>query len=535
MNQYKRHMIVFVVFALFGVCCLADAQSFSGNEVARGYVFNDLNRDGVMDSGEEGIANVCVSNGEMVVATDTEGYYEIPVENDTIVFVIKPRDWMTPVNRDNLPQFYYIHKPEGSPEQKYPGVEPTGPLPDQINFPLYKSPESDQFSVIFFADPQPHTMQEVDYVARDVVEELVGTDAIFGVTLGDIVGDKLDLFEPLNAVIGQVGIPWYNVIGNHDLNFDPPDNNNTTETFQRVYGPAEYAFQHGRVHFITFNSTYWLGDKYIGKITTRQLNFIKNYLEHVPKEDLIVLMMHIPLVHDDDQVPGHALENPEDLYPLLADFPHTFSISGHWHNQANYFIDKEQGWLQDKPHHHLVQVTVGGSWWSGHMDEFGVPHATMDDGRPNGYNIISFDGNQYSVRFKGARKPAEFQMNIYAPAEFSGEHPGDVDVIVNVFSGSSKSVVKMRIKDSSEWIPMERFIDKDLNYERLLTLNDTIPEHLGKNIPNFYDHSEWKSLYSLWQAKLPGGLDKGTYTIEVEATDMFNQIDRGYRVIRITD
>ena len=535
MRQYIRYMVPIYMLFLLGYCCVVEAQDDSDFDIARGYVFHDQNKNGIKDPGEDGIANVCVSNGEMVVVTDSDGYYELPVDNDTIIFVIKPRDWMTPVNQDQLPQFYYIHKPDGSPEQKYSGVAPTGPLPDQVNFPLYSRQEPEQFSVIFFADPQPHTMLEVDYVARDVVEELIGTDASFGVTLGDIVGDNLDLFEPLNAVIGQIGIPWYNVIGNHDLNFDPPDNNNTTETFQRVYGPPEYAFQYGKVHFITFNSTYWLGEKYIGKITDRQVEFIRNYLKHVSSEDLVVLMMHIPLVHDDDQVPGHAIENPEVLYPLLAEFPHTFSISGHWHNQAHYFIDREQGWLQDKPHHHLVQVTVGGSWWSGHVDEFDIPHATMDDGRPNGYNIISFDGNQYRIRYKGARKPAEHQMNIYTPAEVSRAYAGDVEVIANIFSGSQKSVIKMRIKDKGDWIPMERFIDKDPNYARLLTLNDTIPEHMGKNIPNFYDHGEWKSLYSLWKAKMPGALEKGTYIIEVESIDMFDQVDRGYRLIRITD
>ena len=60
-------------------------------------------------------------------------------------------------------------------------------------------------------------LDELRHLARDVVEELIGTDAKFGVTLGDIMFDDLSLFEANNALIALIGIPWYNVIGNHDI------------------------------------------------------------------------------------------------------------------------------------------------------------------------------------------------------------------------------------------------------------------------------------------------------------------------------
>ena len=36
---------------------------------------------------------------------------------------------------------------------------------------------------VFFGDPQPTSQTQIDYIANDVVAELVGTDAKFGVTL----------------------------------------------------------------------------------------------------------------------------------------------------------------------------------------------------------------------------------------------------------------------------------------------------------------------------------------------------------------
>src|SRR5690606_8316469 len=97
---------------------------------------------------------------------------------------------------------------------------PTGPLPASIDFPLYPQEEPGQFRAILFGDPQPRNQQEIDFMAHDVLPELIGTDAAFGVTLGDIAFNNLEVFEPQARAIAVLGIPWYNVIGNHDVNYD---------------------------------------------------------------------------------------------------------------------------------------------------------------------------------------------------------------------------------------------------------------------------------------------------------------------------
>jgi hypothetical protein len=101
----------------------------SNEQSAKGFVFNDKNENSIKDDGEEGVAGVAVSNGTDVVITNKEGFYSLPVSNDAAIFVIKPKDWMTPVDENNLPQFYYLHKPQGYPDTyKFKGVEPTGEI-----------------------------------------------------------------------------------------------------------------------------------------------------------------------------------------------------------------------------------------------------------------------------------------------------------------------------------------------------------------------------------------------------------------------
>ncbi len=290
---------------------------------AVGVVFHDANRNGTRDAGEAGVPGVGVSNGRDVVLSDEHGSYRLPVDDDTIIFVIKPRDWMSPVNDRNLPRFHYIHKPDGSPKLKYPGVAPTGPLPASIDFPLYERPEPDRFRVLVFGDTQTENVEQLNYLAHDVVEEVIGADsgAAFGISLGDLVSDRLELFEPLNRTIALIGIPFYNAPGNHDIDHESPDDEHCDETFESIYGPPYYSFDYGPVHFIMLDNIVWCGPTEKERrhsecgLGERQLTFVRNDLALVPEDRLVVLAMHVPITaqgapgafRDSGRPPAHAL------------------------------------------------------------------------------------------------------------------------------------------------------------------------------------------------------------------------------------
>ena len=81
----------------------------------KGFVYHDVNNNGRRDGKQTGISKVAVSNGVQVTLTDEKGWYKLPVGKDNGIFVIKPRGYKVPLNSDNLPKFYYLHKPQGSP------------------------------------------------------------------------------------------------------------------------------------------------------------------------------------------------------------------------------------------------------------------------------------------------------------------------------------------------------------------------------------------------------------------------------------
>jgi hypothetical protein len=498
-----------------------DAQ---GNRFAEGYVFHDRNGSGKRETGDNGIPGVCVSNGRDVVKTDRNGRWRLPVTEDTVLFVIKPSGYAVPVDENGIARSYYVHKPEGSPKYRYEGVEATGALPESIDFGLRQQKEDDRFRMILFGDPQPRNQEEIDYIAHDVVEQVVrdaaAHDAKFGLSLGDEMFDVLSLYDSLNRTVGTIGLPWYNTVGNHDMNYDSADNALAKETFKRVFGPTYYAFNYGKVHFIVLDDVVWHGAQergYHGEITPEQLEFVKNDLAHVSKDRLVVVAMHIPIT---------GVRNKESLFRLIEDRPHTLSFSAHTHVQAHYFLGDADGWKGKTPHHHLNHVTVCGSWWEGAPDERGIPHATMSDGAPNGYSIVEFDGAKYKVTFRPASRLEWEQMNVWFPEEVKASDIASTEMIVNVFAGSERSTVDMKVGDGP-WRPMANFRGQCPYFLRLKELEAGPNPPPGRKLPNPSNTNH------LWKGNLPLSTAPGTHSVEIRTTDMFGQTYLERRTVRV--
>lgn len=483
----------------------------------KGVVFEDVNRNLMLDAGEAGIPGILVSNQQEVVKTDEKGRYRLKVTEETIIFVTQPRGYTLPVNELNLPQFYYIHQPKGSPALQYPGVAPTGKLPASVNFPLLKTTESDSFEIVIFSDPQPRDSMEIDYIRDDVAAELVGTNAAFGITLGDIMYDKLGNFDYYNRVAAQIGIPFFNVPGNHDMNYDAPDDHYATETYKRHFGPNYYAFERGQVHFMVLDVVEWQGrnaegkGSYIGKIGTKQLEWVKNQLAHVPMDRLIVLALHIPLYYFNDPNPVVNVSDREALLQLLAHRQRILALAGHMHVIDHSFLAQNAGWPGQNPIHQIICSAACGSWWGGPKDERGIPITDQRDGTPNGYHILRFTGNQYTARFKPANRDANFQLRISAPTGTvrAGQ---DSLIIVNVFDGSERSVVEHQL-DEGAFRPMQRVVRKDPYIEAI-----------HANFSGTY--ASWiqpEPSSHIWIAPLPADLKPGLHKLLVKTRDQFGQ------------
>ncbi len=518
----------------------------AGAEQATGLVFHDLNGNGIHDHGEPGVAGVSVSNGEDVALTDKDGRYTLPMNALGVVFVVKPSGWAVPVHPETqIQQGHYIHRPEGSPPLKFGGVPPTGPLPEQINFPLRPQDEPIDFRFLCLGDTQPRDAREVGYLAQDLVAETMGIEAAFGITLGDLVFDDLSVFEPVARAIGMNGLPWHHVPGNHDMDFDAPTWQQTFESYQRVFGPPYYAFAHANAHVFVLNNIRWNVDtrEYHAELGEQQRTFVRNYLNHVPKDHLLIFTMHIPVMN---------LRDRDAFFALFADYPHTLSLSAHWHRHQHYFLGEADGWPGDDAHHHIVHGTAGGSWYRGHYDHIGIPMAVQADGTPKGYSLFTISENTYDMVYKATRRPAEYQMDIHGPASASMNALSDTEIVVNFFNGSERCRVEMRLNDGP-WTMLEQFTGKAPFYlelyerqetflqvvagiqgieeaddQTLRALENLLRPVMGRGMPGPADTNH------LWRAQLAGEGHMGYNVIEVRATDMFGRTHESRRLMYIT-
>lgn len=520
-------------------------------DMVHGVVFHDRNENGVRDRGEPGIPGVSVSNGVDVVRTGGRGEYSISLAPESILFISKPAEYDVPVDENNLPQFYYIHYPEGTPavaDWKYDVIEPTGPLPKEIDFPLLAAKVERKFNAMAFADPQAKTGEEQDMVREDVVNELMGNpfDAKFGITAGDVVYDTLSLYERHNRMFGQIGIPMWNVPGNHDLNYPSPNDKYATQTFIKHFGPTYYSFDYGRIHVVGLNNVQYKGagqgkydnTSYRGYISEEQLEWLENDLKYVDRDKLIIIATHIPLITYalDGKGERYAMGdnintvNFDKLLEVLEPFDNIYAIAGHdTSNSWKVEVNHTHGWHGTPWISHTLAEVRGNGWNKGPRDNRDVRDSTMQDGNPNGYYVMHFDGTEVQPRFipSGQKANLNQRMRIMldpmleGTVDFEGKVtainrgmlvPG-TKLVVNLFDGGERDSVQVSL-DKSDFVSMVNVVRNDPLMVREYAKYKGTPDAFSSPAPSSH----------IWEYELPyWELGAGLHTVVVKTSDEFGQ------------
>jgi hypothetical protein len=515
---------------------------------ATGFVFED--RSGTRQPNSPGIADVMISNGRDVVLTDAAGRWTLPVMSGDSVFVIKPRNWVTPAGAGGVPRFAHLHQPEGTPPGlglRFPGVAPAGPLPPSIDFPLRRCEEPERFDVLLFADTQPGNAAELGYVRDDIVASVLGTEAAFGIHHGDAMADDLSLLPRYLDILGTTGIPWHHCPGNHDLNLDSTDPRFAFETWKRTFGPTHYAFQYAGATFILLNNVEPLapgdapqgGRRYRGRIGETQLRFVENVLRHVPEDRLVAVSMHIPLVSFND--PASAADTTADrraLLALLARRPHTVSFAGHSHTTEHHYLGADAGFGRAEPHHHHVLTAASGSWWGGPRDHRGIPLAESRDGSPKGFHVLSVDGNRYTTRFVASGPSQGAQMRIMLHSGQSADQAAglcccpltraalpSLKIAADVFDGGPRTQVMCEIEGAGlAPVAMQRATMPDPFIVDTFAKNRALHKPWVAAAPSSH----------LWTAPLAAELPPGAYRLVVRATGEYGGEHVAHMVLEIT-
>lgn len=361
----------------------------------------------------KGIAGVVVTDGLNLVQTDSAGKYTLE-SNATaeFVYITVPRGYAVPHDK-GVARFYQ--------------PIPTWKSTFTADFDLQKLAQDDtRHNFVVWADPQMINKKdaaELVNVSAPDLKKLVdsyGPSALFhGIGCGDLVWDKFELFQDYQKAIEVAGIPFFQVIGNHDMDLTARTDEGSGQTFKQLFGPTYYSFNRGEVHYVVLDDVFFIGaaKKYIGYLTEKQLQWLEQDLAFVKPGSTVVVSVHIPVNTGHqrrsklpEEPMGGVVANRKELYRLLEPFK-AHIMSGHTHNNEKV----QEGNVLEHVH-----GTVCGAWWTG-------PVCT--DGTPSGYGVYEVNGSELKWYYKSVNHPKEHQMRLY-PKGTVKDRPQEVAVNV---------------------------------------------------------------------------------------------------------
>jgi C terminal of Calcineurin-like phosphoesterase/N terminal of Calcineurin-like phosphoesterase/Calcineurin-like phosphoesterase len=432
----------------------------------------------------KGVSGVAVSDGLSVVDTDGDGSFAlISDRRREFVFITLPAGYEIPVGPMGTARFYQPLRANAQGEMS-------------AEFRLSRS-RLDDMKHAFFAvgDPQVQSRHDVELMLKRSAPDLAASARnlsdrpVFGVTCGDIVYDRPDFYGEYEETVKRTGVPFFQAPGNHDVDKSVWTDAASLKTYGAAFGPANYSFDRGEVHYVVLDDVFWHGG-YIGYLGQTQLDWLAADLARVQPGRTVVLFMHIPVycgVHlrkgEDKPDKAHVIVNREALYRLLEPYRVT-AVCGHMHFSE---------YLRDGGIDIHICGALCGAWWSDDI---------CYDGTPNGYTLYEVDGSTLSWRYKAVGRPLSHQMRLYRPGADPAA-PGAV--IANIWAATGDWRVRW-FEDGQPRGLMERRTGLDPL---------AVDLYLGPDKPLPHDWVEPELTDHLFHA-VP---QPGTRVLTVEATD----------------
>jgi hypothetical protein len=366
-----------------------------------------------------GLAGVSVSDGLAVARTGRDGSFTLVSDRSRRwVSVTLPAGHRIPVAPTGTAR---LHRPL---------------LPDSRGeasalFRLERAGDDASHRFFLLADPQTQDAHEMGRLHAETVPAVraaarESSATTFGIACGDIMYDRLELFPEYERAVRDMGLPFFQVVGNHDLDFDARTTEGATATFERHFGPPWYSFDVGAAHYVVLNDVFWHGTGYVGYLTEPQLRWLEADLAHVERGRTVIVALHIPLASSLPRRAGtpadkaaESVNNREALLRLLEPYrAHLFS--GHQHEYET---------VRHGPVREYTMGAVCGAWWSGDI---------CWDGTPNGFGEVEVAGDDVRVRYRSTGAPAERQLALFA----AGADPDAPDeVVANVWAWDDRWTV----------------------------------------------------------------------------------------------
>ena len=381
------------------------------------------------------LANVVVSDGLLCTTTNANGFYSLKsnLADTKFIMVSIPSGYTAPTDSNGLPIFY--HRVTDNEKSKNLCV---------ADFSFNKiSNNSERFTLLVGADPQPrartagydnnayHSLDCCEDLYRDMREKAatITNQNVYGLMLGDIVHENMDLYDDYIAGLKTLGFPMFNVLGNHDNDKTAKTDIEGRRVFEEKLGPTYYSFNIGKLHFIVLdnlimnlNDSGELKGYDVQGLTDEIWQWLQNDLQYVDHSTTLMVAAHSPmfkLINTHNRTAQYR----EEYGDLFAKYAKVHVWTGHTHNTYNYNYPASSKWAVIEEH--TVARSTGELW----TNEY------LAGGTPRGYTVVEVNGNNIKWHFR----PTIYQTGSFvSTSKYTSKKPNYVYRDWNYSNGVAK-------------------------------------------------------------------------------------------------
>jgi len=455
------------------------------------FKLNPITIKGKVHHNGKGLAGVPVTDGYNIVLTDKAGKYTLNTNATAeFVYLTIPRGYAIP-HEKSIAQFFKHIAPNTANQT--------------ADFALQKLDRDDtNHTFVVWADPQMINKKDTEQLLTESAPDLKNlvaqypADTLFhAIGCGDLVWDKFELYEDYKKAVDIASIPFFQVIGNHDMDIKSRSDDKSGDTFKSLFGPTYYSFNRGDIHYVVLDNVFFIGvaKRYIGYLTEKQLQWLEQDLRQVKPGATVVVALHIPVDSGHkrrnkltEESLGGVVSNRAELYRMLKPYK-AHIMSGHTHICEKVITEN------------AIEHTHGavcGAWWTG-------PICT--DGTPNGYGVYEVKGSDLKWYYKSVGKDRNHQFRIY-PKGSVADRPDEI--VVNVWNWDPEWKVTWFENGKSQGN-----MKQDVGLDPL-----SVQLHAGDQLPAKHKFVDPTLTDHLFYAKPAAG----TKEIKIEVTDRFGQV-----------
>ena len=385
----------------------------------------------VKDADGNPLQGVVVSDGYVVTATGSDGFYEMDSEKaHGYVFISLPEGYEAPLD-GVFPGFWQVLTAGSSTSERH-------------DFTLTASDNSECVILALgdFHLCNRNALYDLSMFRKQAaelksaVQSLRGQGkTVYGLTLGDMTWDiywdsssgyagcNFDLAaykDEINTDFSGASFPIWHTIGNHDYDYSRTGDWDTAVPYKENIGPLYYSFNAGGWHIISLDNVICRNDGTTGgRSSSAGLDsdvraWLTEDIARIPASKPVMISMHEPTYMPTNASGSYSRASYASTLLQILGSRKVHLVSGHSHTINNVSVSSDV-------YEHNAGSLCATWWWTGRhcIDYWGGTGSLSDtfhigrDGTPGGYTVYELSSGTVEWQYHGFGLDAGRQFKTY--------------------------------------------------------------------------------------------------------------------------